>query len=78
MGIGLGPSNGTLPSTSQNQAVVPQLPQPNLQHHPLAYEQYPEVSSYDIVPPFPWSSTVHPLCDTNTWLQAVTNNEGNR
>lgn len=44
VGIGLGPSFGSLPS-AQNPAVVG-LSQPNLQHHPLAYEQYSEPSSY--------------------------------
>ncbi len=36
--IGLGSSNGTLPSGTQNQSM--------LQHRPLGYEQYPEVPSY--------------------------------
>ena len=38
MDIGLGSTNGTLPSGTQNQSM--------LQHHPLGYEQYPEVPSY--------------------------------
>jgi len=47
VGVGLGPSNGILPSAPPNQAVIG-LPQPNsmMQHHPLAYEQYLEISSY--------------------------------
>ena len=46
VGLGLGPSNGPLPSANQNLGVV-SLPQPSmLQHHPSAYDQYPEASSY--------------------------------
>src|SRR6266498_4167709 len=46
VGLGLGPSSGPLPSANQNLGVV-SLPQPSmLQHHPSAYDQYPEASSY--------------------------------
>jgi len=46
VGLGLGPSNGPLPSANLNQGVV-SLPQPSmLQHHPSAYDQYPEASPY--------------------------------
>ena len=44
VGVGLGPSNGTLPSAMQNQAVVGPQPNSMMQHYPLGYDSYPEVS----------------------------------
>ena len=45
IGLGLGPSNGPLPSANQNQGGIG-LPQPSmLQHHPSAYNQFHESSS---------------------------------